>query len=80
MGSLVVVVPVGGPMTVGPVITRQPFGEQVVFAGQHPPPSSAKHSKYEGRHFGKAVQDASHSNFVSVELQQYMLDGVREVG
>lgn len=74
------VVPVGGPIVVGPVAVMQPFGEHKLFIGQHPPPSSAKHSRYEGRHVGSAVQELSHANSVSFKLQQYIFDGVSGVG
>ena len=79
MGPLRVVVPVGVLMIVGPVVVIHPFGEQELLVGQHPPPSSSRHSKYEGRHFGSAFQDASHTRSASLALQQYILDGVRDV-
>lgn len=79
-GAVGVAVPARAPMVVEPVVVMQPLGEHRVFVGQHPPPSSAKHWKYEGKHFGRAVHDPSHSTFVSFELQQYIFDGVREVG
>ena len=66
-------------MVVGPVVVMQPFGEQNVFRGQQPPPSSTKHAKYKGRHVGIPVGDSSHAESVSVELQQYMFEGVRGV-
>lgn len=71
---------VGAPIVAGPVTVMQPFGEHRVLIGQHPPPSSSKHSKYEGRHFGSAIQVPSHPRFASFELQQYMFDGVRGFG
>ena len=70
MGTVLVVVPVGEPMVVGPLTAMQPFGEQRVFVGQHPPPSKPRHSKKVGMHFGVEVQDPAQSKLVLFELQQ----------
>lgn len=74
-----VAVPVSALMVLGFVVVMQPLGEHRVFVGQHPPPSSVRHWKYEGKHVGSAVHDPPHSNSISFELQQYMLEGVRAV-